>query len=296
MQQIENQSFNVDRLIVIIVFSVATHLLFVAQKVSTNVSLFEDAKKEQPVKIKIISDSSTQENQANKNIVFTADSKDKLEGVKIDYMGKKLNTFSRQTKARKSAAFNEGGKTGARKKSEKSERKKAAKKNKKIDFGNLAMAKKYKVKDGTKKSNQGQNVGVGSGVGKGVASSYDSVSEDIPLGDFNKINTQEHKYFSFYERIKSKLEFYWGQNIEKQVLGMYRTGRSIASSMKLTSLEVNLNRAGQITGIKLKTTSGYKELDGAAIDAFNKAGPFPNPPSELVKNGHATIKWGFELH
>jgi len=37
-----------------------------------------------------------------------------------------------------------------------------------------------------------------------------------------------------------------------------------------------------------------KELDDAAIESFNKAGPFPNPPKDLISNsGTAIIKWGF---
>jgi outer membrane biosynthesis protein TonB len=40
-------------------------------------------------------------------------------------------------------------------------------------------------------------------------------------------------------------------------------------------------------------TSGIKELDDAAIESFNDAGPFPNPPKGLVVDGKVTIEWGF---
>ena len=43
----------------------------------------------------------------------------------------------------------------------------------------------------------------------------------------------------------------------------------------------------------LKSTSGVEELDAAAIESFNKAGPFPNPPKEMLENGRAKIEWGF---
>ena len=35
------------------------------------------------------------------------------------------------------------------------------------------------------------------------------------------------------------------------------------------------------------------QLDDAAVESFNKAGPFPNPPLEMLKKGQAEIEWGF---
>ena len=48
--------------------------------------------------------------------------------------------------------------------------------------------------------------------------------------------------------------------------------------------------------IVLKSTSGVKELDEAAVESFNQAGPFPNPPKGMLKNGKATIDWGFVVN
>ncbi len=63
----------------------------------------------------------------------------------------------------------------------------------------------------------------------------------------------------------------------------------------LTSLIIKMNEAGEIVKIQLKSTSGIKELDQVAIDSFNQAGPFPNPPKGMMKNGLATIQWGFAV-
>jgi protein TonB len=63
--------------------------------------------------------------------------------------------------------------------------------------------------------------------------------------------------------------------------------------VKITSLLVTIDAKGNITKVLLKSTSGINELDEAAIESFNKAGPFPNPPSGMLINGEATIEWGF---
>jgi protein TonB len=54
-----------------------------------------------------------------------------------------------------------------------------------------------------------------------------------------------------------------------------------------------LDNKGNILQVRLKSTSGVDELDEAAVESFNKAGPFPNPPREMLKSGKAMIEWGF---
>ncbi len=75
---------------------------------------------------------------------------------------------------------------------------------------------------------------------------------------------------------------------------LHKSGRKIASvDNRITSLVITLDSRGAIRDISLKGTSGLKLLDDAAIESFNQAGPFPNPPKGMVKNGVATIEWGF---
>jgi TonB family protein len=128
---------------------------------------------------------------------------------------------------------------------------------------------------------------------KGLSSSNDFI-EDVELGDLTQLNTVRFKYFGFYERIRSKLEQYWGTTIQEKARKLFASrGRFPASQNFITSLQVVLDAKGKIIGINIKGSSGVKDLDDAAIESFNKAGPFPNPPKGLVKNGRATIEWGF---
>ncbi len=127
----------------------------------------------------------------------------------------------------------------------------------------------------------------------GAASTTDYI-EDIPLSDMTNLNTTEFKFYGFYHRIRQKLEQYWGNSLREKAELLSRQGRKVASQTdKITSLAIYLDTKGNILKIQLKGTSGIKELDDAAIESFNKAGPFPNPPQGMMNNGVAVIEWGF---
>ena len=128
---------------------------------------------------------------------------------------------------------------------------------------------------------------------KGLARTNDYV-EDLPLGDMTRLNTIEYKYYGFYHRIRQKLEQYWGNSLREKADNLHRSGRRLASNtQKITALTITIDSKGNIVDVYLKSTSGVQELDDAAIESFNKAGPFPNPPKGMLKNGRAKIEWGF---
>jgi TonB family protein len=127
----------------------------------------------------------------------------------------------------------------------------------------------------------------------GLAQNNDFV-EEVPLGDMTNLNTTEFKYYGFYHRIRQKLEQHWGSTIKDKAKNLYRSGRRMPASENLiTSVSVTLDDHGQIVDMQIEGTSGIRELDQAAIESFNKAGPFPNPPKGLLVGGRATIQWGF---
>lgn len=127
-----------------------------------------------------------------------------------------------------------------------------------------------------------------------VVSSTNDFVEDVPLGDLTYLNTVEYKYYGFYYRIKQKLEQFWGRSIQEKAESLVKEGRRIASNDNLiTSLQITLDEFGRIISISIKGSSGIQELDSAAIESFNAAGPFPNPPKGLIVNGRVKIEWGF---
>ncbi len=128
---------------------------------------------------------------------------------------------------------------------------------------------------------------------KGLSATNDYV-EEVALGDFTHLNTVEYKHYGFFHRIRQKLEQFWGKTLHEKANNIFRSGRRLpASESLITSVQVTLNTKGEIVSVKILGASGVKELDDAAIESFNEAGPFPNPPKDLLVNGRATIEWGF---
>ena len=63
-----------------------------------------------------------------------------------------------------------------------------------------------------------------------------------------------------------------------------------------TKTLVTLNARGDIVRVQLLEQSGTTDLDQAAVDALNKAGPYPNPPKGLINgSGEVQIRWDFIL-
>ena len=142
-------------------------------------------------------------------------------------------------------------------------------------------------------SNSQKGMANGDPLAQGLSSTNDYVQE-VTLGDFTHLNTVEYKHYGFFHRIRQKLEQFWGNSIREKSMALFKAGRRMPASQELiTSLQVTLNEGGEIVGVKILGASGVKELDDAAIESFNQAGPFPNPPKDLLVNGKATIEWGF---
>jgi protein TonB len=111
------------------------------------------------------------------------------------------------------------------------------------------------------------------------------------------LNTKEFVFFGFFQRIKERLEMAWHPLLKEHLSKFYQKGRSLASDKDhKTELLVILNSKGEVVRVRLIEESGQKDLDNAAIGAFNKAGPFPNPPKGIMNaKGEVEIRWGFVL-
>lgn len=241
-----------------------------------------------------------------KQIVATEQSKNKdiSKLKKITKLSKSDNFFERETRAVNGQKFEHAGlgkKNALDKKMQNSKKKSVTKKLENIKFSDLGLkTKDVDLKKLTKSNTQKQMVkkGVKSGskLAQGLGSTSDHL-EDIPLGDFTKLNTQEYEFYGFYNRIRMKLEQFWGFNIKDKAEKIFKQGRSLASDNNLlTGLTIKLNENGEIVDILVKSASGVKELDDAAIESFNQAGPFPNPPKGMLKDGKAIIDWSFVVN
>jgi protein TonB len=224
------------------------------------------------------------------------------------YLSEFNNATERQTKAKEVGSFNKAGKGNAKidSKAQKVVKQKKVKKvahkkkvtrsknaKKKVSFADFAFTKPTQQLKKQKSLVKGlKNGDVKS---KGLARTNDYL-DDVPLGDMTQLNTKEFKYYGFYFRIKQRLEQHWGKSLREKMTKLHqRKGRFPASEKHLTSLKVVLDSKGNIVDVFVRSSSGVSELDEAAVESFNKAGPFPNPPTGMIKDGRASIEWGFAV-
>lgn len=124
----------------------------------------------------------------------------------------------------------------------------------------------------------------------------DDKLDNVQQGDQTILSTREFRYFSYYHRIKELLRQHWKPNIEARVYKMWERGRQLSSSELTTKVLVLLSEQGAIRKISKVSGSGVPELDEAAVEAFEKAAPFPNPPKGIIdSDGFVRIRWDFIL-
>jgi len=222
----------------------------------------------------------------NKQIVQSEDG-GRNEPTKGAFLSDKTRAFDRQTRARNVDIFKQArrGETAGGKRSPKQ-----------LKFSDLgAQVAQDPFKQAAKDYSNAKN-GDGKRNIAGQVSSTNDYIEDIPLGDVTNLNTIEYKYYGFYHRIRQKLEQFWGRSIQEKAQQLAKRGRAPASEDDLiTALQITLDHQGEIIAIRVMGSSGIKELDDAAIESFNDAGPFPNPPKDLIVDGKVTLEWGFVI-
>lgn len=116
-------------------------------------------------------------------------------------------------------------------------------------------------------------------------------------GESTALNTQEFVFYSFFERIRSQLDRAWEPILRQELIRIYKQGRRLASDQDhSTRVLVVLDAKGQVVAVRVQSESGVQILDEAAVRAFNRAGPFPNPPRDMLGSaGTVQIHWEFIL-
>ena len=253
----------------------------------------------QSIKIKLVQEALKELAISGKTQIVQSEDAESIIKKKDAFLSDKDRSFDRQTVAKNIDSFKRAalGDSSVNQKSQKkmtASRKKSDLKNLKLaDFGVSSEAPAATKAARAPASEMVKGMKTGDPLAQGLSATNDFV-EEVSLGDFTHLNTVEYKFYGFYHRIRQKLEQFWGKSIQEKAESIFRSGRRLPASENLiTSLQVGLNARGEIISVKILGASGVKELDDAAIESFNQAGPFPNPPKELLVNGKATIDWGF---
>lgn len=212
------------------------------------------------------------------------------------YLGERNQNVEKETKAAKVDTFREGGKASQ-----------AGNKGKTLSFKDLAPPTNVltpptpKEMEGYRVEREKQAIANSGRPGSQALDNAGSASndylKDVKEGDRTLLATKEFQYFGYYRRIRQKLEGAWNSRLRSTLDGFVYGGRQLANNRDyVTGLVVVLDRHGNITRVQVLEQSGARELDQAAIDAFNQAGPFPDPPAGLVnEKGEIEIPWNFVL-
>lgn len=112
-----------------------------------------------------------------------------------------------------------------------------------------------------------------------------------------QLNTREYKYYGYHKRIRNQLDQWYESKLRDQMKKILSQGRTIAAEdNKRTQLLIILNDQGNLVGVQVLGVSGIRELDDAAVEAFKKAAPFPNPPKGMIDiDGTIKVRWDFVL-
>ncbi len=121
--------------------------------------------------------------------------------------------------------------------------------------------------------------------------------QGLKEGETSALNTKEFVFFSYFDRVRKQLDQTWQPMVRGQIEKIYKNGRRLASQTDfVTRTLVTINQRGEIVRVQMIQESGTMDLDSAAINALNKAGPYPNPPKGLLDDqGNAQIRWDFVL-
>ncbi len=121
--------------------------------------------------------------------------------------------------------------------------------------------------------------------------------QGVREGEVTALNTKEFVFYSYFERVRKQLDQAWQPLVRQNIQKILKSGRKLASNADhVTRALVTLNQQGQILRIQVLEESGSQDLDQAAVDALNRAGPYPNPPRGLVDiKGEVQIRWDFIL-
>ena len=116
---------------------------------------------------------------------------------------------------------------------------------------------------------------------------------DVDEGEGTFLNTREWKYASFFNRLKQSIGHHWDPNSQLRLRDP--TGQVYAGRDRETTLKVTLDGQGRLRDVYVDQASGLDFLDVEAVQSFERAQPFPNPPPGLA-DPDGLVRFAFGFH
>jgi TonB family protein len=119
---------------------------------------------------------------------------------------------------------------------------------------------------------------------------------DVDEGNETLLNSRSFKYAGFLNRVKETVGRVWTQKVQDAAGSRDPTGQLYSYKDRRTVIEFTLDRQGEITDVKVATSSGVPYLDSVAVEAFKVVERFPNPPPGLLGGqGEVRLPFAFTL-
>ncbi len=249
--------------------------------------------------------------EKNKNrIVESEQGKKTDEADPKAYLGKQTQSVDREMVNQHPSVQSGLGKSHTQNRAEENSRSQAKEQSKKSDQKVAKNARQARENDLSKfglpilpsltkpsepKPQQNTGVYADNRVGDGAAPQ--DYIKGLKEGESTALNTKEYMFYGYFQRIRERLDQAWTGILREQLSKIFRSGRQLASDRDLTTkVLVTMNKGGEIVRVQVLEESGTMDLDDAAVRAFNKAGPFPNPPQGMMdQGGRVEIRWDFVL-
>jgi TonB family protein len=119
----------------------------------------------------------------------------------------------------------------------------------------------------------------------------------VEEGDETLLNSRSFKYAGFLNRVKETVGRVWVQKVQDEASKRDPTGQLFSYKDRRTVVEFTLDRQGEITDVRVASSSGVPYLDNVAVDAFRVVQRFPNPPPGLIPEhpGVVSLPFAFTL-
>lgn len=118
--------------------------------------------------------------------------------------------------------------------------------------------------------------------------------DNVPEGDGTFLNTKEFKHATFFYRVKDSVAGHWNDMVYSAYRRRDPTGNIYGVKNRATLLSIELSLDGTLNAVRVVNSSGVDFLDTAAVQAFERGGPFPNPPAAIADDD-GNIRFTFQF-
>ena len=102
----------------------------------------------------------------------------------------------------------------------------------------------------------------------------DYIDDQIEEGDKVDINTSDYRYISYFTGMRKAIELVWN----------YPVSAARRGHQGVVGIQFVIYKNGKVKGLKLVSSSGYRALDNAILEAIRLSSPFSPLPDGFKKS------------